>query len=80
MVNSPTGPRVWHTSTALYSRDGTQVFIFGGTKYNLFRDVQGYGSLSHLYVSKFGEYSFLYNIICTVIATYILPRPAAAVT
>ena len=65
-------------STALYSRDGIQVFIFGGTKYNLFRDVQGYGTLSHLYVSKFGEYSFFF--IRTIIAMYILPRPAAAVT
>ena len=53
----PTGPRVWHTASTQYNRDGTQVYIFGGSKCNLFQGGDNIVSLSHLLILQYGKYS-----------------------
>ena len=54
------GPRVWHTSTALYDPHGhTQVYTFGGSSTSIFSG-RGPSYLSHLHIADFGRFYMHY--------------------
>jgi hypothetical protein len=63
----PTGPRVWHTASTQYNRDGTQVYIFGGSKCNLFQGGDNIVSLSHLLILQYGVPSLSYTVMRFII-------------